>query len=87
MGFALWIDGEVAWAQGTHEYRPMGVAVIGASDLFRPRDFSPRRRGPGRADATFAGLFGSLIEVNAHLRSQSLRRNRRSGPSPVQSII
>ena len=43
MGFALWTDGERAWAQGTSEYRAMGVAVIAASDLFRNRDFHPRR--------------------------------------------
>jgi hypothetical protein len=39
MGFALWIDGELAWAQGVHEYRPMGAAVIGVTDRFRHRDF------------------------------------------------
>ena len=40
MGFAVWIDAEahVAWAQGTHEYRPMGTAVIALTDLFRQRD-------------------------------------------------
>jgi hypothetical protein len=70
MGFALWIDREnaVAWAQGTHEYRPMGAAVIGVTDQFRPRDFRPRRRHPSRLDRAFVGLFGSLEEVNVHLR-------------------
>ena len=30
MGFGLWLDldGGTAWAQGTHEYRPMGVATV-----------------------------------------------------------
>jgi hypothetical protein len=28
MGFALWMEDEVAWAQGTHEYRPMGSAAM-----------------------------------------------------------
>ena len=46
MGFHLWIDGEVAWAQGTYEYRPMGAAVISTTDLFRRRDFNARRRVP-----------------------------------------
>ena len=41
MGFYLWFDDALAWAQGTYEYRPMGTAVISASDLFRRRDFSP----------------------------------------------
>ena len=37
MGFALWIDAEpgLAWAQGTHEYRPLGTAVISFTDQFR----------------------------------------------------
>ena len=39
MGFYLWLDDDLAWAQGTYEYRPMGTAVIAASDLFRRRDF------------------------------------------------
>jgi len=48
MGFALWIDraGGLAWAQGTHEYRPMGAAVIASTDQFRHRDFRQRRRRP-----------------------------------------
>ena len=29
------MDGELSWAQGTYEYRPMGTAVISVSDLFR----------------------------------------------------
>ncbi len=33
MGFALWLDDELAWAQGTHEYRPMGTAVIHAGGV------------------------------------------------------
>jgi len=39
MGFALWTDHDTAWAAGTHEYRPMGVAVIAGSNLFTARDF------------------------------------------------
>jgi hypothetical protein len=69
MGFALWIDpGEkLAWAQGTHEYRPMGVAVIAVTDRFRPRDFSRRRTCPLRLRNSFAGFYGSLEEVNENL--------------------
>jgi hypothetical protein len=70
MGFALWIDKDVAWAQGTHEYRPMGTAVVSATDLFRPRDFSPRRSPRPRTDDAFAGLFASLGDVNGFLRKR-----------------
>ena len=55
MGFYLWLDDDVAWAQGTYEYRPMGAAVISASDLFRRRDFEARRQPQPPSTATFAG--------------------------------
>jgi hypothetical protein len=86
MGFALWIDTDdsVAWAQGTHEYRPMGAAVIGITDQFRGRDFQSRRRCPSRLDRAFVGLFGSLEEVNDYLRkyrvSKKPRSNRPTAP-------
>lgn len=72
MGFAVWIDtdNDLAWAQGTHEYRPMGTAVIAQSDQFRHRDFVQTRRRPRQLDNRFAGFFGSLEEVNARLRTQ-----------------
>jgi hypothetical protein len=72
MGFALWIDraGGLAWAQGTHEYRPMGAAVIASTDLFRHRDFRQRLRRPHHLRTSFAGFFGSLEEVNLRLRSR-----------------
>lgn len=81
MGFALWIDNreQLAWAQGTHEYRPMGAAVIAVTDRFRPRDFRQTRRRPARLARAFAGFFGSLEEVNQHLR---LRRRLHVGPTP-----
>ncbi|HYP09126.1 MAG TPA: hypothetical protein VER03_23065 [Bryobacteraceae bacterium] len=76
MGFALWIDAESsqAWAQGTHEYRPMGAAVIASNDQFRSRDFRPRRQCPSRLDRAFVGLFGSLEEVNQHLRRRRAKK-------------
>jgi hypothetical protein len=83
MGFALWIDTEqrVAWAQGTHEYRPMGAAAIAITDRFRPRDFSPVRRcPPWLRRRGFAGFFGSLEEVNETL---SERRQWRLRMTPV----
>jgi hypothetical protein len=80
MGFAMWIDGEQAWAEGLHEYRPMGVAVIAVTDRFRPHDFDQRRAAPSRADRTYAGLFASVGDLNAHLRKR--RRLRRSVTPP-----
>jgi hypothetical protein len=67
MGFALWLDGETAWAQGTHEYRPMGAAVIGLRGVFCPRDFSIRRSAPPRYDRRFTGHFASLGQMNDFL--------------------
>ena len=77
MGFALWVENEVARAEGTHEYRPMGVAVISATSQFAARDFRPARVRRRRTNESFAGFFGSLVEVNAHLRM------RRCGRSPL----
>jgi hypothetical protein len=78
MGFAVWIDAEsgLAWAQGTHEYRPMGVAVISFTDQFRHRDFHQTRQHPAHLHQSFLGFFGSLEEVNVYLRSASSRKLR-----------
>ncbi len=85
MGFALWLDIEqrTAWAQGTHEYRPMGAAVIAVTDQFRRRDFHQMRRCPPRVRNSFAGFFGSLEEVNEYLRRGGRRRLRYT-PSHVR---
>lgn len=77
MGFYLWIDGEVAFAQGTYEYRPMGTAVIASTDLFRRRDFDPRRRVQTSRTAEFLGQFASL----GHLNLQLKERRRRPRPT------
>ncbi|MCU1261601.1 MAG: hypothetical protein JWO80_4486 [Bryobacterales bacterium] len=69
MGFALWVEPELAWAEGTHEYRPMGTAVISVTDLFRARDFDPRRPVRKDRDRDFAGFFASLVDLNDYLRS------------------
>ncbi|MEZ5399609.1 MAG: hypothetical protein R2729_08050 [Bryobacteraceae bacterium] len=90
MGFALWIDTETAWCAGTHEYRPMGVAVIAASGLFTARDFRPARRLPTRSGPHYQGLFASLVDVNVHLsRSRSQPKPTRStgGASRTKQII
>jgi hypothetical protein len=73
MAFALWVDvGKgLAWAQGTHEYRPMGAGVIAITDQFRSRDFRQTRQRPADLERCFAGFFGSLEEVNARLRSDA----------------
>jgi len=79
MGFALWIDDAQAsaWAQGTHEYKPMGAAVVALSDQFRQRDFQPSRRCPPRLDRRFIGLFASIPDVNAYLARYRRRRPAR----------
>ncbi|MEP6960474.1 MAG: hypothetical protein ABI995_00235 [Acidobacteriota bacterium] len=71
MGFALWIDTQNSqvWASGTHEYRPLGTAVIARTDQFRHRDFRQTRTVPETLRRSFAGFFGSLEEVNLRLRS------------------
>ena len=76
MAFALWIDDDLAWAQGTHEYRALGAAVIASSDLFTARAFSTERRGPPREKPTFAGLFSSIGDMNRHLLRERAQRNR-----------
>ncbi len=79
MGFVLWIDGDLAWAMGTHEYRPMGAAVIAVTDLFAARDFSPQRQPPLENHPGFAGRFASIGDVNGYL----LRlRGSEEPPSP-----
>jgi len=75
LGFYLWFDEELAWAQGTYEYRPMGTAVIARTDLFRRRDFDPRRKLRTLPDAEFAGQFASLGHLNAQLQ-----KRRNGGP-------
>jgi hypothetical protein len=78
VGFYLWVDGELAWAQGTYEYRPMGTAVIAVSDLFRRRDFSPGRKLQAPRGAEFAGQFASLGHLNQQLKAR--RGTRRAHP-------
>jgi hypothetical protein len=70
MGFYLWLDGDVAWAQGTYEYRPMGTAVISRTDLFTRRDFDNRRRRTPPRTARFQGQFASLGHINQKLKRQ-----------------
>jgi hypothetical protein len=67
VGFYLWVDDDLAWAQGAYEYRPMGAAVICASDLFRSRDFSSGRKLQPPPTAHYAGQFASLGHLNQHL--------------------
>ena len=76
MGFALWVDKEMTWAQGTHEYRPMGVAIISISDYYRQRDFHSKRKTPSRDRRLFAGFFASIDHMNQYLEA------RRKGKTP-----
>lgn len=71
MGFAVWIDAEarLAWARGTHEYRPLGTAVVARTDQFRNKDFVQTRKRPAHLNSAFVGFFGSLETVNEFLRA------------------
>lgn len=52
----------------------MGSAVISATDLFRARDFDPRRPGTKDRRDDFAGFFASLVDLNHYLqRSRGTR--------------
>lgn len=80
--------GDVAWAQGSYEYRPMGTAIIAATDLFTRRDFDPRRKTKPPATARYMGQFASLGQVNGILqlnrgRYRALAAARRGLPSRV----
>ena len=76
MGFYLWLDDEIAWAQGTYEYRPMGAAVIAACDRFRRRDFVARRKPQPPRTAFFAGQFASMGHLNSQLKKRRRSRSR-----------
>ncbi len=69
MGFGLWIDEKerLAWAQGRHEYRPMGTAVIAVTGQFRHADFRQTHQIPRELHSSFVGFFGSLETVNEYL--------------------
>jgi hypothetical protein len=88
MGFGLWIDLDngLAWAQGTHEYRPMGAAVISSTDQFRHRDFRQSRKRPRVLQNSFAGFFGSLEEVNARLRRERWKATWKTTSTPAHLL-
>jgi len=69
MSFELWITGDLAWAQGTCESRPMGAAVISSTDLFKRRDFRRAGRAPSPLDPGYLGFFPSIGALNAQLRA------------------
>ncbi len=87
MGFILWIGREVAWAAGTHEYRPMGVAAIARTDLFHPSDFRPSRRRPHTRSAAFVGYFASIGQVNAFLMAERRKPRRLPPASSVSETL
>jgi hypothetical protein len=80
MGFALWRKDGLSWAMGTHEYRPMGVAIISSTDYFRARDFHPRRQLPSSERTAFVGFFASISHMNEQLR-KPLKSKRRKPAS------
>jgi hypothetical protein len=75
MGFALWVQDDLAWSEGRHEYQPMGRAVISRTDLFRDRDFRRSQRRVSDRLPGYVGLFASLGEVNAFLSGERARRS------------
>ena len=85
MAFALWIERDLAWAQGLHEYRPMGVAVIAVTGCFHARDFRAARPAPPRHGEHYAGLFASLTDVNRRLARlrRPVRISNRGAPTPA----
>jgi hypothetical protein len=87
VGFAVWVDEQeqVVWAQGTHEYRPMGSAVIAFQDQFRPRDFRQSLRRPSTISNRFVGFFGSLESVNEYMHSPH-HQKRSFRPTPGHLI-
>lgn len=87
MGFAVWIEKDLAWAQGTHEYHPMGVAVIATTDLFSPRDFSPSRKARRRQDSSFVGLFASLGHVNSFLEKSRSQPNSNKLNRKIKRVL
>ncbi|MBL8213438.1 MAG: hypothetical protein JNK87_22155 [Bryobacterales bacterium] len=86
MGFALWSEQEIAWALGTHEYRPMGVAVIASNGQFRARDFKPRGRVPKRDRLLFRGFFASLEDMNQYLAGGQRRRKSGNASKAMQIL-
>ena len=60
----------------------MGAAVVALTDQFRPRDFRSLRGVPPHLRNCFAGFFGSLEEVNEHLRARRRPRPRELRPTP-----
>jgi hypothetical protein len=78
VGFHLWLEGDLAWAQGTYEYRPMGAAVISTNDLFRRRDFSARRQPPHPYVAEYVGQFASIGHLNGELQRRRAVAKARS---------
>ena len=70
MGYVLYRTDRILWAAGTHEYRPMGVAAIAVTDLFRPRDFKPALKAPPEKEADFLGFFASIVDLNHFLMRQ-----------------
>ena len=87
MGFALWHRTPLLYCAGTHEYRPMGTAIVGDQDLFQARDFSALRKSPRRGNHDFVGYFASLNEVNGFLRRKSTSPSAKRNSHHILSIL
>ena len=81
MGFGLWIQNDLAWAQGSSEYRALGTAVISVTDLFKRKDFCAGRRIPAALRPHYVGMFASLGALNWQLlRRRATLSGRSRGP-------
>ena len=81
------MDGDLVWAQGLHEYRPMGVAVASNTDLLLPRDFDRMRPAPSREAASYAGLYASLEDLNRRLKKTRSQASRKKLSRPLSSSM
>jgi hypothetical protein len=78
----------LSWAMGTHEYRPMGVAIISDSDYFRPRDFHGRRKLPSQDRTAFVGFFASIEHLNERMgEMRKGGRRRKKGLAPGAELV
>ncbi len=78
MGFAVWRQAPLVYCAGTHEYRPMGMAVVHEQSVVTAKDFSPRAPQLRRGADGFVGYFASLSEVNAYLAGRPRKSGRRN---------
>jgi len=82
MGFTIHLDSErdLLYASGTHEHRPLGVAIIARESIFLACDFNIDYHIPARVGARYVGFYGSIGDINFALRGG--RSKLRTKPTP-----